>query len=171
MVRQFKNKILIVTTIVLSLNAHALQWVCTPTSMIVGSNKVKQIEQLDAQAATSAAAVGLLTSGGRNYNARINTRLAAQVYSGDQILVGVGWLNACMFKSHDPLTKKAFSYLSAYGVASPEASEKFAKMPGIFDRTVKLVSTDQDMISCIESNPPAIGYVNFYGGGNVVPCN
>ena len=171
MVRQFKNKLLVVATIVLSLNAHALQWVCTPANLIVGSNKVKQLEQLSSDDATSAAAVGTLTSNGRKYNARINTRLAAQVYSGDQILVGTGWLNACMMKSQDPLTKEAFSYLSAYGVASPQSSEKFAKMPGIFDRTVKLVLNDQDMLTCIESNPPAIGYVNFYGGGNVVPCN
>lgn len=171
MAKYFNKRFFIVLAILFSNAAQALQWICTPNNLIVGINKVNTGSMLSEEQIAAATVGTLQANNNRKYNYKINTRLAAQVYSGDQILVGTRWLNGCMMRSFDPLTKEAFSYLSMYGVATPETSEKFAKMPGIFDRTVKLVSNDQDMIYCVENNPPAIGYVNFFGGGNVVPCN
>jgi hypothetical protein len=137
-----KNKLLIALLTTFSINVQAVQWLCTQ------NNKVKNTSTKE-----------------------LNIRMAAEVYSGAQILIGNAWLNACMLRPHDPLTRQAFSSLKPYGVASAETSEKFAKTPGVFDRTIKIVHSESEMIDCIQSNAPAIGYVAFYGGTSVVPCN
>lgn len=137
-----KNKLLITFLTAISINAEAVQWLCTQ------NNKIKNTPTKE-----------------------LSVRMAAEVYSGSQILIGNAWLNACMLRAHNPLTRQAFSSLKSYGVASAETSEKFAKTSGVFDRTIKIVHNESEMVDCIQSNAPAIGYVAFYGGTSVVPCN
>jgi hypothetical protein len=55
---------------------------------------------------------------------------------------------------------------------SPQAVERMTRSNGLVDRGIRLVQTEQELLSKVKSIRPSVGYVMYFvgGDGNVQPC-
>lgn len=90
-----------------------------------------------------------------------------QAYTGQPVLLGNTWLLAVMLPADHPDTKDAFAQIGG----SPEAAQRLAEGTSLVDRGIRVVRTPEQMLTRIANNPPAIGYVGFFPGGDKLePC-
>lgn len=143
--------------------AHAITWICstsTQTRVAIAAGELPE------GATASGAAVGLATRGTR-HRTRIDRLDLIQAYSGQPVLMGGTWLLAVMLPTSHPDTRAAFGDLGI----SPEASERMASAGALIDRGIRIVQTPDQMIQKVGINPPAVGYVGFFGGArDVASC-
>ncbi len=90
-----------------------------------------------------------------------------QAYTGQPVLLGNTWLLAVMLPADHPTSKDAFAQIGV----SPEAAQRLAEGTSLVDRGIRVVRTPEQMLTRIANNPPAIGYVGFFPGGEKLePC-
>ena len=78
------------------------------------------------------------------------------IYSGIQVRIGGIPLSACFIATEDALTKTALSSLGL----QPAVIQALSKKSSIVQSNLHLVSTNEQMLSCIEKNFPAVGYLD-----------
>lgn len=141
------------TLLVLSVPAHALDWICT-----VSVSKAMPV----APPADTAAATGTAR---RAIRARKVDRLdLMQAYAGQPVLIGNTWLLAVMLPANHPDSKAAFAQLGL----SAEAAERMANGAGLVDRGIRVVQSPAQVVEKLSSNPPAVGYMGFFSGARDV---
>lgn len=89
------------------------------------------------------------------------------VYSGLPIRIGGLPLSACFMPSNESLTSSALTSLGL----QPSAIQSLARKSSIVQSNVFLVTTNQQMLACIEEHFPAVGYLDSpTEEHNVSPC-
>lgn len=149
----------------LATQAHAITWICSTSvhaRVAIASGDKPEL----GEGTQTGAAVGLLSRGAR-HRTRIDRLDLIQAYSGQPVLLGGTWLLAVMLPAGHPDTRQAFADLGLH----PEASERMASGTSLIDRGIRIVQTPDQMIQKVGINPPAVGYVGFFGGArDVASC-
>jgi len=88
-------------------------------------------------------------------------------YSGQAILINGQRLSACFMPGNTPLSKQA---LDALGL-NASTMQLLARRSAIVQSHLKMVTDEAEMLSCIERNFPAVGYLSREAQtGEIVPC-
>ncbi len=90
-----------------------------------------------------------------------------QAYSGQPVLLSSTWVMVFILPSNHPSSIA----LTSLGL-SPQAVERMTRSNGLVDRGIRLVQTEQELLSKVKSIKPSVGYVMYFvgGDGNVQPC-
>jgi hypothetical protein len=88
------------------------------------------------------------------------------LYSGQPIYRDGRFITGCMLTADNLLSIEAFGQLGI----RPEVSASLARSTGLVERKIKIVKNENDMISCIKDNNPAVGYLYLNNDQYMVHC-
>ena len=88
------------------------------------------------------------------------------VYSGRPVYRDGRFITGCMLSTDNLNTIDAFGQLGI----KPDVALQLAKNNGLVKRDLKLVSSDDEMVNCIKSNHPAVGYLFINQEKFLVQC-